>query len=732
MDYDPERQPSKLLEGIEPSSQKSWHSGGTAHILPEERRNASFDHDTMTTILDGSKKVTTKRRWIYGSHDDTLEDDVPLSDARKYDIERGGKDGSIGASLSNFIKLHEKHFERGYQPENYEMQLMQNASIMGGYPGYGLFISTVIGQSSGEQLGWWLWRTLTCQITGCYAQTELGHGSNVRGLETTATFHAQSKTFVLDTPTLTSMKFWPSSMVSATHAVVYAQLYIDGKHYGIHVFMVQLRDEHLRPLPGIEVGDVGTKLGESMVDIGYLRMQNVHVPLECMMAKRQHVTEDGEYVRHGKPSPEGKKNKAAYLTMMMARTTMIGGAAGALSKAATIAIRYAAVRKQGFKDASEKEEVSILDYKFTQYRLIKQLSFAVANKLACNYFLSQIGNFSQGGLLGDDDEDTTPDPNQIDISELHATSAGMKGLCCERAALGIEDCRKACGGAAYLMSSGIAALEVDYKWRATAEGDTVVMLLETAKYLVKKVGEARQGQRPTGLAACLSVLADGSFDLNSVIPQKPSTVEGWTDLGFLEKLFEARTINAIASAEHVYSHKVTSGQDAKQAFADCTLQMMRAGECHVLYFMLKCFKAVVETVDDSASRKVLASLAACFGLTEVLDGAMWAGLLDGQDEANAQLAAGVVVGALRSDAVAIVDCFEYTDIILNSTIGREDGNVYEAQYKAAVESPLNRRVVPEWFERIKEHLDLEYLAERNGEEGAANCRPELNETPSKL
>ena len=83
--------------------------------------------------------------------------------------------------------------------------------------------------------------------------------------------------------------------------------------------------------------------------------------------------------------------------------------------------------------------------------------------------------------MGDEDEAAPAevDPNQIDISELHATSAGMKGgqlmgcllvglylecgrisgLCCERAALGIEDCRKACGGAAYLMSSGIAALE---------------------------------------------------------------------------------------------------------------------------------------------------------------------------------------------------------------------------------------------------------------------------------
>ena len=112
------------------------------------------------------------------------------------------------------------------------------------------------------------YRTLTCEITGAYAQTELGHGSNVRGIETTATFDKATQTFILHSPTLTSMKFWPSSMVSATHAVVYAQLVIEGKGYGRHVFMVQLRDENLKPLPGIEVGDVGTKLGELSVDIG--------------------------------------------------------------------------------------------------------------------------------------------------------------------------------------------------------------------------------------------------------------------------------------------------------------------------------------------------------------------------------------------------------------------------------------------------------------------------------
>ena len=160
--------------------------------------------------------------------------------------------------------------------------------------------------------------------------------------------------------------------------------------------------------------------------------------------------------------------------------------------------------------------------------------------------------------------------------------------------------------------------------------------------------------------------------------------------------------------------------------------MMRAGECHVLYFMLTCFKEVVDKIDDQACKQAMAALGAVFGLSEVLDGNMWAGLMDGQDEARAQVAVGLVVGSLRPDAVAFVDCFEYTDMILNSTIGREDGNVYEAQYKATVESPLNNKTVPEWFDQLKEHLDLDYLAERNGEEGAANCRPELNETQSKL
>ena len=60
---------------------RSKFSGGTADILPAERAKASFDHDTMTGLIDGSKKVTRKRRWIYYSYSKLTG---PMSDARKY------------------------------------------------------------------------------------------------------------------------------------------------------------------------------------------------------------------------------------------------------------------------------------------------------------------------------------------------------------------------------------------------------------------------------------------------------------------------------------------------------------------------------------------------------------------------------------------------------------------------------------------------------------------------
>ena len=71
-----------------------------------------------------------------------------------------------------------------------------------------------------------------------------------------------------------------------------------------------------------------------------------------------------------------------YLTMMSARIALVGGAAGSLGRAATIAIRYSLVRRQGFQSSSASggsfraPENQIIDYRMNQY--VRLLTFSHA------------------------------------------------------------------------------------------------------------------------------------------------------------------------------------------------------------------------------------------------------------------------------------------------------------------------------------------------------------------
>ncbi len=68
--------------------------------------------------------------------------------------------------------------------------------------------------------------------------------------------------------------------------VAMARLFIRGKDYGPHSFVVPIRDmaTHL-PLPGIRVGDIGPKFGYNGVDNGFLSFNHVAVPRENMLMR---------------------------------------------------------------------------------------------------------------------------------------------------------------------------------------------------------------------------------------------------------------------------------------------------------------------------------------------------------------------------------------------------------------------------------------------------------------
>lgn len=178
---------------------------------------------------------------------------------------------------------------------------------------------------------------------GCYAQTELAHGSDIQNLMTTATYDIEKEEFIIDTPSTEAAKWWIGDLgVYANHAIIFAQLIIKGKSYGLHAFLVPVRDEKHNLLPNVEAGDIGPKYGYHTKDNGYVIFKKHRIAREYMLMRYSKVDKNGEYSRRG-------NERISYATMLIIRSIIPVICSQGIAKACTIATRYSLVRRQ-FKD----------------------------------------------------------------------------------------------------------------------------------------------------------------------------------------------------------------------------------------------------------------------------------------------------------------------------------------------------------------------------------------------
>ena len=542
-----------------------------------------------------------------------------------------------------------------------------------------------------EQQTEWLPLAIPINITGTYAQTELGHGTNVGGLETTATYDKKTEEFIIHSPTVTSTKWWPGGLgKTSTHCVLMAQLVIDGKHYGVHAFFVQLRSlEDHKPLPGIEIGDIGPKMGYQAVDNGYLRFNQFRIPRFNMLARYAQVSADGVY---SKPPHD----KLSYGTMVYVRAMIIVGASSTLSRAITIATRYSAVRKQGYIIGSEKTgtEMTVLDFGLQQARLFPILAETFALHFTGKHMLNFYKEVTEGIKGGNFDQ----------LAEMHATAAALKAYSTLIVSNGIEECRKACGGHGYLKVSGLVQLFADYVPACTYEGDNYVLIQQTAKHLFKMCTQIRNGDVNEDDESISYLLENPDYRV-----YHPSKNINWLCPDIQLKLLKLRAKRLVWEAYDEYNKLCRAGMSPEKAWNFMQPIMPRMINAHSILHISTCFIQGVEESKESYSSltDVLRRLCNYFILHQIdisMVDFVEVGMISREHQMQLQQQKLQLMSEIRPDAIALVDSFNHSDHRLNSALGRYDGNVYEALLESTKNEPLNRTDVPDGYEEYLKPL----------------------------
>eukprot|EP00698_Gefionella_okellyi_P014058 TRINITY_DN3880_c0_g1_i1.p1 TRINITY_DN3880_c0_g1~~TRINITY_DN3880_c0_g1_i1.p1 ORF type:complete len:663 (+),score=159.32 TRINITY_DN3880_c0_g1_i1:72-2060(+) len=453
----------------------------------------------------------------------------------------------------------------------------------------------------------WLHRIAELKITGMFCMTESNHGSNVREIETLATYDPASQTFDIHTPHAGARKMYIGNALHGKYATVFARLILpDGTDHGPHAFIVPMRDEATAELlPGVHVEDMGAKEGLNGVDNGVITFTHVRIPLVNMLTRFARVSPEGVYSTDIK-NPLNRFN-AMLAALTATRVALSSTALGHLKVGLFIAIHYGFKRRQF--GASGEPETQIMAYQTHQLRLMPALAACVAMDVAQKFIYLRVKQFLESGKIEPD-------------RPMSAFISGMKAMATWQCVSGLQTCRECCGGNGFMHANRIAGLKADSDVFATFEGDNVVMLQQVAKDLLAQYNQQFESGIFTGLLSYFTKeLKAAVVERNPYAIRKTADVR---DSAYHIRALEYKEGRLLHTVALRLLYRVKQQKMEKTAaWNACLSHLMEVAITHIKRVVLTRFSEAITACNNANTAHVLKQICDLYALDALHNDAAW-------------------------------------------------------------------------------------------------------------
>ncbi|GJJ75981.1 acyl-CoA oxidase [Entomortierella parvispora] len=628
--------------------------------LARERANASFKVEDMTEILFGGKENVVARSLAFQMIQ--RDPDLRMRQGHNYDMSRSEEREQTLRQVARLIQLRRMPgnnllsraltMAMSYYSEAFWMMFVHDV----------LFKQAFTYCATPEQQDKWMADIEDWRVMGCFAMTELGHSSNLPGLETTSTFDRSTDEFVIHSPTQTSTKWWIGMAGrTATHTVAMCRTLVDGKDYGPNWFYVPLRDRktgHL--LPGIVCGDVGQKASRQGLDTGYIQFTQVRIPRGNMLQRWASFTPQGVF----KPSPNPV---LAYSPLTTERFATLNSHKVTLAQSLTIAVRYGAVRRQGTRDEQ------IIDYQTHQANLMPGLAFihllSIVERDVCEKW-DEVQEMAH----------TNVEQFLHELPDQHGIAASFKAALSWYVTEALESCRRSCGGHAYSAYNAFPGLIGDYNIVTIGGGDNVVLMQQSARYLISSLKKAMTGHQVHGSVDYMNA----HMYFSSVTK---TSFQDPRDLLNHEFFIDALTWACLKKATGLKKVLENAGTHFEEVWIENQTELIRLADINTWRYFLVVFHRVIEREKERkpevyALFKRMGLLMGTFILKRYMDVFLEEGYFDGSHAKFIRELHLDQCKDLRKEAVALVDSWAIPDFALQAPIGKYDGDIYPAYFAA--------------------------------------------------